>query len=92
MNSIIFIKLILLCFLFSKDVISNDTKIDTEDLKRELIKNKLLLNSSGKCEEYINKSSVELFLNCDSKFKNKNQKKNRFLVIVFYTFFLFHLS
>ena len=48
--------------------------IDTEDLKRELIKNKLLLNSSGKCEEYINKSSVELFLNCDSKFKNKNEK------------------
>ena len=43
-------------------------------VKRELIKNKLLLNSSGKCEEYINKSSVELFLNCDSKFKNKNQK------------------
>ena len=74
MNSIIFIKLILLCFLFSKDVIANDTKIDTEDLKRELIKNKLLLNSSGKCEEYINKSSVELFLNCNSKFKNKNQK------------------
>ena len=92
MNSIIFIKLILLCFLFSKDVIANDTKIDTEDLKRELIKNKLLLNSSGKCEEYINKSSVELFLNCDSKFENKNQKINRFLVIVFYTFFLFHLS
>ena len=64
----------MLCFLFSKDVIANDTKIDTEDLKRELIKNKLLLNSSCKCEEYINKSSVELFLNCDRKFKNKNQK------------------
>ena len=74
MNSIIFIKLILLCFLFSKVVIANDTKIDAENLKRKLIKNKLLLNSIGKCEEYINKSSVELFLNCDSKFKNKNQK------------------
>ena len=74
MNSINFIKLILLCFLFSKDVIANDTKIDTEVIKREIIKNKLLLNSTGKCEEYINKSSVELFLNCVSKFKNKNQK------------------
>ena len=74
MNSIIFIKLILLCFLFSKDVIANDTKIDAEDLKRELIKNKLLLNSSGKCEEYINKSSVELFLNCDSNLKIKKPK------------------
>ena len=74
MNSIIFIKLILLCFLFSKDVIANDTKIDTEDLKRELIKNKLLLNSSGKCEEYINKSSVELFLNCDCNLKIKKPK------------------
>ena len=68
MNSINFIKLILLCFLFSKDVIANDTNIDTENLKRKLIKNKLLLNSIDKCEEYINKSSVELFLNCDSKF------------------------
>ena len=38
MNSIIFIKLILLCFLFSRDVIANDTKIDTEDLKRNLFK------------------------------------------------------
>ena len=74
MNSIIFIKLILLCFLFPKDVIANDKKNYTENLKRKLIKNKLLLNSIGKCEEYINKSSVELFLNCDSKFKNKNQK------------------
>ena len=74
MNSINFIKLILLCFLFSKDVIANDTKIDREDLKRELIKNKLLLNSSGKCEEYINKSSVELFLNCDSNLKIKKPK------------------
>ena len=74
MNSINFIKLILLCFLFSKDVSANDTKIDTEVLKRELIKNKLLLNSTGKCEDYINQSYVEFFLNSDSKFKNQNQK------------------
>ena len=67
-------KLILLCFLFSKNVLSNDTKIESEDLKKNLIKNKLLLNSFGKCEEYINRSSVELFLNCNSKFKNKDIK------------------
>ena len=64
----------LLFFLYSKNVFANDTKIEFEDLKRNLIENNLLLNSYDKCEEYINKSSVELFLNCDSKFKNKNQK------------------
>jgi hypothetical protein len=74
MNKTLFIKLILLFFLSSKNVFANDTKIEFEDLKRNLIENNLLLNSYEKCEEYINKSSVELFLNCDSKFKNKNQK------------------
>ena len=64
----------LLFFLSSKNVFANDTKVEFEDLKRNLIENNLLLNSYDKCEEYINKSSVELFLNCDSKFKNKNQK------------------
>ena len=69
-------KLILLCFLFSKNVLSNDTKIESEDLKKNLIKNKLLLNSFGKCEEYINRSSVELFLNCNaSKLNKKNVNK-----------------
>ena len=74
MNKTLFIKLTLLFFLSSKNVFANDTKIEFEDLKRNLIENNLLLNSYDKCEEYINKSSVELFLNCDSKFKNKNQK------------------
>jgi hypothetical protein len=74
MNKTLFIKLMLLFFLSSKNVFANDTKIEFEDLKRNLIENNLLLNSYDKCEEYINKSSVELFLNCDSKFKNKNQK------------------
>ena len=32
---------------------------------------KLLLNSFKKCEEYINETSVELFLNCS----DKNEKK-----------------
>ena len=76
MNKTLFIKLMLLFFLYSKNVFANDTKIEFEDLKRNLIENNLLLNSYDKCEEYINKSSVELFLNCDSKFKNKNQKNN----------------
>jgi hypothetical protein len=66
-------KLILLCFLFSKNVLSNDTKIESEDLKKNLIKNKLLLNSFGKCEEYINRSSVELFLNCNGSKINKKK-------------------
>ena len=74
MNKTLFITLMLLFFLSSKNVFANDTKIEFEDLKRNLIENNLLLNSYDKCEEYINKSSVELFLNCDSKFKNKNQK------------------
>ena len=35
--------------------------------KQKLIKRKLLLNSFEKCEEYIIRSSVELFLNCNVK-------------------------
>ena len=41
--------------------------------KNNLIKRKLLLESYERCEEYINNSSVELFLNCgdkDMKIKN----------------------
>tara|TARA_B100000242_G_scaffold205197_1_gene148862 strand:- start:486 stop:635 length:150 start_codon:yes stop_codon:yes gene_type:complete len=34
---------------------------------------KLLLNSLKNCEEYINETSVELFLNCSDK---KNQTKS----------------
>jgi len=44
--------------------------------KQELIKRKLLLNSFEKCEEYSNKSSVELFLNCNgSKLIKKKVNK-----------------
>ena len=39
-----------------------------------LYEKKLLLNSFKKCEEYINETSVELFLNCsDKKKSNKNK-------------------
>tara|TARA_B100000161_G_C33178585_1_gene250495 strand:- start:296 stop:430 length:135 start_codon:yes stop_codon:yes gene_type:complete len=34
---------------------------------------KLLLNSLKNCEEYINETSVELFLNCSDE--NSNNKK-----------------
>ena len=41
--------------------------------KKYLLK-KLLLNSFKNCEEYINETSVELFLNCIDK-KKSNKKK-----------------
>ena len=41
--------------------------------KQKLIKRKLLLNSFEKCEEYINNSSVELFLNCNGNKLNKKK-------------------
>ena len=45
---------------------TNNNDIKNYDIhKQKLIKKKLLLNSFEKCEEYINNSSVELFLNCN---------------------------
>ena len=41
------------------------------NIKNNLLKKKFLLNSFKKCEEYINETSVELFLNCS----DKNEKK-----------------
>ena len=41
--------------------------------KQKLIKKKLLFNSFDKCEEYINNSSVELFLNCNHKTKSEEK-------------------
>ena len=53
---------------------TNNNDIKNYDIhKQKLIKKKLLLNSFEKCEEYINNSSVELFLNCNG---NKLNKKN----------------
>ena len=53
---------------------ATDNDINNYDIhKQKLIKRKLLLNSFEKCEEYINNSSVELFLNCNG---NKLNKKN----------------
>ena len=53
---------------------ATDNNINNYDTyKQKLIKRKLLLNSFKKCDEYINNSSVELFLNCNG---NKLNKKN----------------
>jgi len=52
----------------------NNNDIKNYDIhKQKLIKRKLLLNSFEKCEEYINNSSVELFLNCNASKLNKKK-------------------
>ena len=63
MKKIIFINF-LICFLFFKTTYSEEKKFNYEEHKEKLIEKKLLLNSFKKCEEYINETSVELFLNC----------------------------
>ena len=65
----IFISLIYLILNLSisyADYSDNDKK-KYEVYKNNLIKRKLLLESYERCEEYINNSSVELFLNCSDK-------------------------
>ena len=61
----------LLCSLVYKNTYSEEKKFNYEQHKEKLIKKKLLLNSFKKCEEYINETSVELFLNCSDKNKKK---------------------
>ena len=51
--------------------LSEEKEFNYEQHKEKLIEKKLLLNSFKKCEEYINETSVELFLNCS----DKNEKK-----------------
>ena len=46
---------------------SDKDKNKYEVYKNNLIKKKLLLESYERCEENINNSSVELFLNCGDK-------------------------
>ena len=67
---LIFISL-LLCSFFYKISYSEEKKFNYDHHKEILIEKKLLLNSFKKCEEYINETSVELFLNCN----DKNEKK-----------------
>ena len=55
----------LLCSFFYKMSYSEEKKFNYDQHKEKLIEKKLLLNSFKKCEEYINETSVELFLNCN---------------------------
>ena len=73
MKSVIFIFFIISnTSLTYADTNNNDIK-NYDIHKQKLIKKKLLLNSSEKCEEYINNSSVELFLNCNGSKINKKK-------------------
>ena len=69
------LKLIFISLLFSsffyKTTYSEEKIFNYKQHKEKLIEKKLLLNSFKKCEEYINETSVELFLNCS----DKNDKK-----------------
>ncbi len=56
--------LILIFVLQSFPLLSKEKKFSYDQHKKKLIEKKLLLNSFKKCEEYINETSVELFLNC----------------------------
>ena len=56
--------LILIFVLQSFPLLSEEKKFSYDQHKKKLIEKKLLLNSLKKCEEYINETSVELFLNC----------------------------
>ena len=70
--------LILIFFIISYTSLTyaDSSNLDLENYnihKQKLIKKKLLFNSFDKCEEYINNSSVELFLNCNHKTKSEEK-------------------
>ena len=70
--------LILIFFIisFTSFTYADSSNLDIENYnihKQKLIKKKLLFNSFDKCEEYINNSSVELFLNCNHKTKSEEK-------------------
>ena len=68
------ILIILSIFLYSyKITYSKEKKFNYDHHKKILIEKKLLLNSFKNCEEYINETSVELFLNCSDKKSNKKK-------------------
>ena len=65
--------IIFVMFFFNKISYSEEKKFNYDHHKKILIEKKLLFNSFKKCEEYINETSVELFLNCSDE--NSNNKK-----------------
>ena len=69
--------LLIIFILHNSFSYSENSKKDIQNYevhKKKLIKRKLLINSFKKCEAHDNKSSVELFLNCNDKNKPKEQK------------------
>ena len=77
MKSIIFIFFIISNTALTYADTTNNYIKNYDIHKQKLIKRKLLLNSFEKCEEYINNSSVELFLNCNASKLNK-KKVNKY--------------
>ena len=69
MKKLLFIAIILLLQSFAS--LSEEKEFNYEQHKEKLIEKKLLLNSFKNCEEYINETSVELFLNCSNKIEKK---------------------
>ena len=70
--------LILIFFIISYTsltyAVSSNLDIENYNIhKQKLIKKKLLFNSFDKCEEYINNSSLEQFLNCNHKTKSEEK-------------------
>ena len=78
---------ILIFVLQSFPLLSEEEKFNYDQHKQKLIKKKLLLNSFKKFEEYINKTSVELFLNCSDENSNKKVMKLFYKVISIETLF-----
>ena len=69
MKKLLLITIVLLFQSFPS--LSEEKEFNYEQHKEKLIEKKLLLNSFKNCEEYINETSVELFLNCSDKNKKK---------------------
>tara|TARA_B100000989_G_scaffold276312_1_gene236508 strand:- start:241 stop:465 length:225 start_codon:yes stop_codon:yes gene_type:complete len=67
----LFLIILFMCLFSNKITYSEEKKFNYDQHKKQLIEKKLLLNSFKNCEEYINETSVELFLNCS----DKNEKK-----------------
>ena len=67
----LFLIILFMCLISNKITYSEEKRFNYDQHKKQLLKKKLLLNSLKKCEEYINETSVELFLNCS----DKNEKK-----------------
>ena len=82
MKILLLITIILLFQSFPS--LSEEKEFNYEQHKEKLIEKKLLLNSFKNCEEYINETSVELFLNCSDKYDTTLFEINKIKVIDLY--------